>query len=80
MDGVGDEIAPGPRDALEAAEGPEGDAVEDLQKRIIGEPGHHRGVVVHAAGKGSGAAISCESEVPDLLGDAHGKDRDLGGQ
>ena len=40
VEGVGDEVAPGLGDALEPAEGLEGDAGEDLHERVVGEPGH----------------------------------------
>ena len=35
MGGVGDEVAPGPRDALEAAYGADGQAAEDLDKEVV---------------------------------------------
>jgi hypothetical protein len=40
VEGVGDGVAPGFGDALEAADGLEGDAGEDLHERVVGEPGH----------------------------------------
>ena len=37
--GVGDEVAPGRGDALEAVDGPGGEAGEDLEDEVIGEQG-----------------------------------------
>ncbi len=36
---VGDEVAPGPADALEAAHGADGEAAEDLDDEVVGEAG-----------------------------------------
>jgi hypothetical protein len=37
VEGVGDEVAPGLRDALESVDGPRGDAGEDLHDGVVGE-------------------------------------------
>ena len=43
MDGVGDEVAPALRDALESVDGPDGGALEDLQDGVFCEARHrHR--------------------------------------
>ena len=39
MDGVGDEVAPGPRDALEAAYGADGQAAENLDEEVVCKTG-----------------------------------------
>ena len=52
---VGDEVAPGPGDALEPAEGFGGEAGEDLHQGIVGQGGRRGRAplgVVHAAANG----------------------------
>jgi hypothetical protein len=39
---LGYEVAPGPGDALAAADGPEGEAGEDLDDEVVGEAGGRR--------------------------------------
>ena len=39
MGGVGDEVAPGPGYAFEAAQGADGDAAEDLHEELVCEAG-----------------------------------------
>jgi len=56
--GVGDEVAPATRDALEAAQGAEGGAAEDLHEEVVREAGRRvplLGGLLHLVESGSPA-------------------------
>ena len=66
MEGIFDEVAPGLRNALGAAEGPDGNAREDLRQGVFGEVAGHRAPlevgVVHAAARRRSPPVGKEGE------------------
>jgi len=67
VEGVGDEAAPGSRDALESLDGSRGDAGEDLHDGVVGETGRRR----RGAPPGVGAVIyaaACKTKELEIRG------------